>query len=259
MFSRTFVVVTSLAVTAGHAAGDDQTCKALKMRSPTDADFEKCIASKPLLVGGVVASLTLGGEDGFRASLMMQADILKIPRVYLSARGRYGGKYSEVDLLAGFAVISSYGAGPVTMISMSNQYHSPTAYGYSYTQTTTAHTHTAVQRNAWLLLGGVRGTFVDPNNWGEPMEKQWSGFHTYEFGIGLHHASHDAGQERGEILAYVNDGTWGFSIKWFNRVVGMELGWVPVDNGVDGMGMPYKPSNMVYWNFIDAGLFMDLL
>lgn len=244
---------------AAPAAADEQTCSALTKSSPTDADFEKCLASRPLLTGGIVASLTLGGEDGFRASLLGQIDVLKIPRGYLSARARYGGKYSELDLLAGVAVLSAYGAGGVTRLSMSNTYHSPRAYGYSYTQTTTAHSRTAVQRNAWLLLGGVRGTYMDPEHLGEPMNKVFSGFHTYVFGIGKHHASHDGGQVRSELLLYVNDGTWGFSLKWFNEIVGMELGWVPVDNGVDGLGVPQKPYSMFYWNFIDFGLFRDLL
>jgi hypothetical protein len=100
---------------------------------------------------------------------------------------------------------------------------------------------------------------MDPQNAGEPMNKEFSGFHTYTVGIGRHHATHDGGQVRIEALAHVNDGVWGFSLKWFNAVVGMEVGWTPVDNGVNGLGMPNKPFSMFYWNFIDVGFFKDLL
>ncbi len=254
-----YVVASVLAAWTSPAVAEEQTCAALKMSKPTDADFERCLASHPLLTGGLVGSLTLGGEDGFRATLLGQVDVLKIPRVYLSGRARYGGKYSEFDLLAGFAVMSGYGAGPDTQISMSNTYHSPTAYGYSYTTTTTAHTRMAVQRNAWLLLGGVRGTYKDPDHLGEPMNKSFSGFDTYVFGVANHHASHDGGQVRIELLGYVNDGVFGFSAKWFNAIVGMEVGWVPVAQGPDGLGNPSKPFSMFYWNFVDVGFFKDLL
>ena len=249
-------LLTAVAVVAGVAgrAHADESCSALTMSEPARADLERCLKSRPLLTVGAVGSLTLGGDDGFRATLLGQVDVNKIKPLYASARARVSSEYSEVDLMAGFAFSSSYGAGNHTTFSMSNTYHSPTATGYSYTQTTTAHTDWVVQRNAWLVLGGVRGVRREPD---AATGKKFDAWKTYTFGLGNHYANSNGQHTRIEALVVTRDGEYGFSLKWFNMVVGMEVGWVPVDGGVDGLGKAHTTS-MFYWNFIDAGLFTDL-
>lgn len=248
-------IALALASRAAHA----EDCKALEMSAPTDADFERCVKSKPILTGGLVGSLTLGGDTGFRATLLGQVDMYALAPVYVSARGRVGkGIFAEIDLVAGYAFKRRYGAGNHTTITMSNTYHSPTAYGYSYTQTTTAHTDFVVQREAWLVLGGVRGAnrHVD----GPEDSTTWDPFKTYIFGLADHYANSNGQQTRIELLGYYRNGGWGASVRWFNSIVGMELGWVPIANGVDPVTNMERPSSsIIYWNFIDAGLFADLL
>ncbi len=255
---RTIAITTlaTLALTAQARA--DESCKALEMSSPTNEDFERCVKSRPILTGGIVGSLTLGGDSGFRATLLGEADVYVLSPVYLSARGRVGkGIYAEVDLLAGFAFKRQYGAGNHATVTMSNTYHSPTATGYSYTQTTTAHSDYVVQREAWLVLGGVRGMnrHVD----GPEDSTSWDPFKTYLFGPGLHYANSNGQQTRIELLVHYRTGSWGASVKWFNSIVGMEAGWVPVSNGFDPVMNMERPSGtLIYWNFIDAGFFKDL-
>lgn len=234
------------------------TCEALDMRTPTDADFERCLTSKPILEAGLVGSLTLGGDTGFRATLLTQLDVRALSPVYASVRARLGqGPYAEVDLVAGYAFKRSYGAGDHTTVTMSNTYNSPTAYGYSYVTTTTAHTDYVVQREAWLVLAGVRG--VNRHIDGPDDSTTWDPWKTYLIGIGNHYANHQGQHTRIELFAVVRDGSWGASARWFNSIVGMEVGWVPYANGTDpNTGMDRPSTGMFYWNFVDIGLFKDL-
>jgi hypothetical protein len=245
-------------VASSRATAHAAHCEALQMSAPADADFQRCLKSRPILVGGLVGSLTLGGDTGFRATVLTQLDLMALAPVYASARARLGtGAFAEVDLVAGFAFKRSYGAGNHTTVTMSNTYNSPTAYGYSYTTTTTAHTDYVVQRDAWLVLAGVRG--VNRHIDGPDDSTTWDPWKTYMIGVGDHYANHLGQQTRIELFAIVRDGTWGASARWFNSIVGMEVGWVPYADGTNlTTGMDLGSTSMFYWNFVDVGLFKDL-
>ena len=238
---------------APYTAFADDRCPAIDAAHPSHDQLEQCLESRPLLTVGAVLSLTAGGDDGFRATVMGQVDVAAARPVYLSARGHIGSSYGDVDLLVGAVLSSHYGAGEHTTVSMSNSYNSPTASGYSYTTTTTAHSDYVVQRDALVVFGGVRGVRRDANRDGTQDFDAWK---TWQVGIGKHYANHLGVHERVELALYGRSGEYGFSVRWFNSLVGMELGWVPV-GGIGNNGMELK-EKMFYWNFIDFGRFFDL-
>lgn len=238
---------------ASDARADDE-CRALSMSKPADADFERCLKRRPLLEVGAIGSLTLGGTDGFQWSLLGVVDVPVTRPLYLSARGRFGADWSEVDLFAGYVFAHQYGAGNHTTFSQSNTYHSPTAYGYSYTTTTTAHTSYVVQRASWVVLAGVKGTRERAGD-GET-EPTVDKFKTLQFGIARHYANHQGQHIRWELVAMKRGDAWGASLRWFNAVVGMEVGLQPMLSvSTDGTESSYT---MFYWNFVDIGRFWDL-
>lgn len=243
-------------VALGGEARAEEDCKALGMSDPKDADFEKCLKKRPTLEAGAIASLTLGGADGFQASLNLVVDAPITRPVYLSARARLGNDWSDLDLLAGYVVSYRYGAGNHTSFSQSNTYHSPTAYGYSYTTTTTAHTSYVVQRESWILLGGVKGTrkgVPDDQTMGEAAVDT---FKTLQFGIARHYANSDGKHIRMELIGMKRADKWGVAVRWFNAIVGMEIGMQPLFDGTNSDGTE-STGTIFYWNFVDLGLFKD--
>jgi hypothetical protein len=240
---------------SGVARAEDNNCKALEMREPTEADFEKCLKKRPVIEAGVIGSLMLGGTDGFQASLNLVVDAPIARPVYLSTRARLGSNWSEVDLFAGYVLSFRYGAGDHTTISQSNTYHSPTATGYSYTTTTTAHSSYVVQRESWVLLAGVKGTRTsvpDDLTMGEPAIDK---FKTLQFGIARHYANSDGQHIRMELIGMKRADKWGVAVRWFNAIVGMEIGMQPLLDVSTGPNE--SVGTIFYWNFVDLGLFKD--
>jgi hypothetical protein len=247
------VAAAMLVGLAGVAHADDE-CRALSMSKPEDADFQRCLKERPLLEVGAIGSLTLGGTDGFQWSVLGVVDIPLTRPLYLSARLRAGGNWSELDLLTGYVFGFQYGAGNHTTFSQSNTYDSPTAYGYSYTTTTTAHRSYVVQRAAWVALAGVKGTREAAHD--GQAEATVDKFKTLQFGIARHYANHEGAHIRWELVGMKRGDRWGASLRWFNAAVGMEVGMQPMLSlNSDGSESSYT---MFYWNFIDIGRFWDL-
>lgn len=190
-----------------------------------------------------------------RFTVSGQADLQLTRPLYLSARGRYGGKFQEVDLVAGVHLGFKYGRGNHTTVSMSNDYSKcgTTAYGYSYTQTTTAHRNQVVQRESFVIFGGLRGVRYDADN---DMTLDWDPFKTYLLGAGYHYTNNNHQDSRIEIVLHRRDGRSGFSARWFNTIVAMEIGWTAL--GYDRAdGMKYA-DNMIYWNLLEIGRFFEI-
>ncbi|MDX2090134.1 MAG: hypothetical protein SFX73_19910 [Kofleriaceae bacterium] len=249
------MVALALVGALGAEVRADDECKALDMREPKDADFEKCLKKRPLLEVGLIGSLTLGGVDGFQPSLYGVADIPLTRPVYLSVRTRLGGDWQELDLLAGYVLGYQYGAGNYSFISQSNTYHSPSAYGYSYTTTTRASTSYVVQRSAWVLMAGVKGTRRGTPE-GTMDAPELDKFKTLQFGIARHYANHGGLHTRIELIAMKRGEKWGGAVRWFNAIVGMEVGIQPMLD-VSSDGTEYDMS-VFYWNFIELGRFWDI-
>lgn len=252
------VVVTMLCGTLALALAQRpaDACEALEAEQPTEAQLEACLKARPFITSSVGGSLAVGGDTGARGGLFVTADIPVLRPVWLSARAHMGSSYSDFDLLAGWVLLSRYGAGRQTFTLMSNTYHSPTATGYSYTTTYTAHSANVVQRGALLLLAGLKG--VRRTISGE-MESSLDFGKTYEVGLAYHHANHLGSHSRVEAFVVTRGGKVGSIVTWHNSVpsmgrwvVGMEAGWFPVAAAND------ETTHTFYWNIVDLGISFEL-
>lgn len=230
-------------------------CEALVTSSATDDAFERCLSSRPLFTTSVGGSLAIG-DSGARGGLFVTLEIPVMRPLWLSARSKMGSSYADVDLLAGWVLRSSYGAGEQSWTMMSNTYHSPTAYGYSYTQTTSKASAYVVQRSALLLLAGVKG--VSRTIDGE-MERTFDIGKTFQAGLSYQHANHVGSHSRIEAFGVMRDGKFGGVLTWHNSVptigrwvVGMEVGYVPV------LGASDTTTHTFYWNIVDLGISFEL-
>lgn len=230
-------------------------CEALVTSSPTEEQFERCLSSRPLFTSSVGGSLAIS-DSGSRGGLFVTLEVPVLRPFWISARSKMGSSYSDVDLLAGWVLSSSYGAGTQSWTMMSNDYHSPTAYGYSYTQTTSIASASVIQRSALVVLAGVKG--VSRTIDGE-MDRTFDIGKTFQAGISYQHANHVGSHSRIEAFAVMRDGAYGGVLTWHNSVptigrwvVGMEVGYVPV------LGANDTTTHTFYWNIVDLGISFEL-
>jgi hypothetical protein len=251
--TRSLVLLTLAAVMVQPIAA--AACEALTKDGATNDAFEKCLSSRPLFTTSIGGSLAIG-DSGARGGLFVTLEIPVMRPLWISARSKMGSSYSDVDLLAGWVLRSSYGAGTQSWTMMSNTYHSPTAYGYSYTTRTSIASAQVIQRSALVLLGGVKG--VSRTIDGE-MERSVDIGKTFLAGISLQHANHVGSHSRLEAFGVMRDGKFGGVLTWHNSVptigrwvVGMEVGFVPV------LGANDTTTHTFYWNIVDLGISYEL-
>ena len=230
-------------------------CDAFASTEATHEQVEACLKSRPLFTASVGGSLAIG-DTGNRSGLFVTLEIPVLRPLWISARSKMGSGYSDVDVMAGWVLRSSYGPGTQSWTMMSNTYHSPTAYGYSYTTTTTAHSAQVVQRSALVLLAGVKGVSRSIDG---SMERSFDIGKTFQAGLSLQHANHVGSHSRIEAFAVMRDGTFGGVVTWHNSVpsigrwvVGMEVGYVPV------LGANDTTTHTFYWNIVDLGISFEL-
>jgi hypothetical protein len=249
------VVLAALAPTK--LAYADDCDQALSAAEPTDEQLESCTKSRPLVSLGIGAALAVGAQER-RFTFSAQADVQVTRPLYLSVRSRAGGHYADVDLVAGAHLGFKYGRGNHTTVSMSNDYSRGGSHygGYSYVQTTTAHTDEVVQRESFVVFGGIRGVRIPTNPGNMDDQPAWDGFKTYLVGGGYHYTNNHHQDSRIELVGYLRDGDKGFSLRWFNTVVAMEIGWVPV-GAKKADGTDYS-TTLIYWNLLEIGRFFEL-
>lgn len=261
MYLKQYVWVTvlfaSITATNLELAHADDCDEAMKAAEPTDDQLDSCTKSRPILSLGVGAALAVGSEER-RFTFSAQADLQLTRPLYLSARSRAGGHYADVDLVAGAHLGFKYGRGNHTTVSMSNDYSRGGSHygGYSYVQTTTAHTDEVVQRESFVVFGGVRGVRIPTNPGNMDDQPAWDGFHTYLLGAGYHYTNNHHQDSRIELVLYKREDNKGFSLRWFNTLVAMEIGWVPV-GAKKADGTDYSTS-LIYWNLLEIGRFFEL-
>jgi hypothetical protein len=256
MYLKQYLSIAVL-LAAFHEPAHAGDCVALTVDTPTDDQLESCTKSRPILSLGVGAALAVGSQER-RFTFSAQADVQLTRPLYLSVRSRAGGHYADVDLVAGLHLGFKYGRGSHTTVSMSNDYSrgGTTAYGYSYTQTTTAHTDEVVQRESWVVFGGVRTTRIATDPGMSDDKPVWDPFKTYLVGGGYHYTNNGHQDSRIELVGYYRDGDKGFSLRWFNTIVAMEIGWIPV--GAEKADGTQYTNNLIYWNLLEIGRFFEL-
>jgi len=141
---------------------------------------------------------------------------------------------------------------------MSNDYSKGGSHygGYSYVQTTSAHTDEVVQRESWVVFGGVRGVRIATNPGMEDDQPRWDPFKTYLIGAGYHYTNNHHQDSRVELALYTRSGDKGFSLRWFNTLVAMEIGWLPV--GAEKADGTQYTGNLIYWNLLEIGRYFEL-
>lgn len=249
------VIVSVLAATLAVAPRPADACEALQTDTPTGEQLEECLSSRPFVVASGGLSLAIGGDTGTRGGLFATMDVPVLRPVWLSARTKVGSSYSDFDLLAGWVLRSSYGAGVQTFTMAGNTYRYPGAYSDVTVTEYKAHSANVVQRGALMVLGGIKGVRRTITGDMEPSLDM----KTLELGIAHHHANNVGSHSRMEAFVVTRGGKFGGVLTWHNSVpsagrivVGMEVGYVPVAAADD------ETTHTFYWNIIDIGASFEL-